>query len=192
MKQSPFLRGALRPLLMLRINSLARIWISGLLVILLSATFNPATAESFTSLKVLQSGINSGSSCLALETEGICIHFYIRCSLFSGCGVKTKVVTRISHNLPDLVVTAFREPGETPYTEIRNTYSIPAKRAVNLLMGESSSGGSASLTTSESMTFNEVNIIGCQSGQSHTTSYAKHSRVFVRFKGDAAKALFYE
>lgn len=160
MQSLRFIRGALRPLLILRINSPARILTRRLLILVLMASSQSVVAESFTSLKVLQSGINSARSCLALETEGVCIHFYIRCSLFGGCGVKTKVVPRISHNLPDLVVTAFREPGETPYSEIRQTYSVPAKRAVDLLMGESSSGGSSPLTISQSMIYNEVNVIG--------------------------------
>ena len=153
-------RGTSLPLWILRIHSPARILTRRLLILVLMASPQSVVAESFTSLKVLQSGINSSSSCLALESEGVCIHFYIKCSLFSGCGVKTKVVPRISHNLPDLVVTAFREPGETPYSEIRQTYSVPAKQAVDLLMGESSSGGSSPLTTSQSMMYNEVNVIG--------------------------------
>lgn len=126
-------------------------------------------AQTFTSAKVITAALGS-NSCLNYSIIGQCVYMYLSCSLFGGCGLKIALRDQINHNLPDLVVTAFREPGETPYTEIRSTASIAAVAIMNsepnyTLMGRQNIGGSYfkgmnKPSHNDVMTYNEANVVG--------------------------------
>ena len=117
----------------------------------------PSKAEDFTTIDVVETALSS-SDCLDWCVIGIC--FWLRCTLF-GCEVLTS--PRISHNLPDLVVSSFRDFGENPYVEARTVHGSIAASAIQQLLG-AVTGGSAPQVESEgqdqTLRFFEVNAVG--------------------------------
>lgn len=127
----------------------------------------PAVAETFNTTDVLRVA-SDGRSCLNYRITSQCVYAYISCNLF-GCKIKTQLRDRIEHRLPDLVVTAFQQPGKTPFTEIRNTASVAALAVLNspamqAALGDSASGGSVQFNNGrgikQGLTFNESNVVG--------------------------------
>ena len=86
-------------------------------------------AETFTSVDVIADAHTF--QCLDYEIiMPICVYLLIICTPF-GCYWRFYYRDRINHNLPDLVVTSFKTPGQTPFTEIRNTESVVAMQVFN-------------------------------------------------------------
>ena len=72
-------------------------------------------ADSFTSADVI--GVKAAVDCLDWKIRGICLQ--LKCGLF-GCRIKT--VPWVEHRIPDLVVSAYNEPGDNPWVEARALY----------------------------------------------------------------------
>lgn len=119
---------------------------------------SPSHAEDFTTLDVVDTAISS-SDCLDWCVIGLC--FWLKCSLFSGCDIKTS--PRVTHNLPDLVVSSFREFGENPYVEARTLHGSVAASAIQRILGQVT-GGSAPQIEAEgqdqTLRFFETNAVG--------------------------------
>ena len=129
-------------------------------------------AKSFTSIKVVSSA--HSYSCLDYRIlPNPCIYMYLSCSLFGGCGIKFTARDRISHKLPDLVVSAFKKPGQNPWTEIRATESVTAKHVMDTFLVRAFNGhrfdgagkennhvGLGQNLTVKNLRFNETNVIG--------------------------------
>lgn len=100
-------------------------FISRLLIVfsLVSATATPAFVETpVNTATIAASAVAAAPKCLDYCVEGVCLS--IICTPF-GCKVKS--TPWISHNIPELVVSAYSQPGEIPWTEAKNTYGIPAR-----------------------------------------------------------------
>ena len=74
----------------------------------------------FNSQAVATASLGLTPECLNYCFIGQCV--YLSCSLF-GCAVET--VPWVEHNLPDLVVSAYNQPGELPWREARAAYGAP-------------------------------------------------------------------
>lgn len=86
-------------------------------------------AQTFNSAKVIADAHTF--QCLDYKIiTPICVYLLIICTPF-GCYWRFYYRDRINHNLPDLVVTSFKTPGRTPFTEIRNTESPLAMQIFN-------------------------------------------------------------
>ena len=95
----------------------------------LSLIFPVAQAKTFTTAKVIQ--LAHSYQCLDYKIQPIpCIYMYLSCSFFGGCTIKFTARDRISHKLPDLVVSAFSKPGDNPWWEIQQTESKLALKAM--------------------------------------------------------------
>lgn len=139
---------------------------------LLALTPITAYAKSFTSIKVIKSA--HSHSCLDYKIlPNPCIYMYLSCSLFGGCGIKFTARDRIRHKLPDLVVSAFRKPGQNPWAEIRATESKIAKQVMDTVLvkafdnirfdgaGRENTHVTLGLNlTKKNLRFNETNVIG--------------------------------
>ncbi len=81
---------------------------------------NTVYAKTFDGFDVIQDAHTF--ECLDYEIiMPICVYLLIIVTPF-GVYFKWYFRDRINHNLPDLVVTSFEEPGKTPWDEIRETY----------------------------------------------------------------------
>ena len=153
-----------------KVNSIASITASLCLAVL---SISSVSAKDFTSLKVIQSA--HSYQCLDYKIlPNPCIYMYLSCSLFGGCGIKFTARDRIRHKLPDLVVSAFRKPGNTPWKEIRATESVVAMQIfrsdpIRMAFGGKPMDGAEHENTLVSLglhqtknnqRFNETNVIG--------------------------------
>ncbi len=89
----------------------------------------PGHAEAFTTADIAAAaaiGIDCYDYCLV----GICVQ--LTCDVF-GCRVLLN--PRIRHHAPDLVVSAYPEPGENPWREMRAVLEGPAKTAAQAQVG---------------------------------------------------------
>ncbi|WP_299874206.1 TraU family protein [uncultured Cocleimonas sp.] len=86
-------------------------------------------AETFSGIDVIADAHTF--ECLDYEIiMPICIYLLIIVTPF-GVYFKWYFRDRINHNLPDLVVTSFKTPGQTPFTDIRSTESKAAMEIFN-------------------------------------------------------------
>jgi len=101
-------------------------------LVLYVALINPfinVNAKDFNSGDVIR--VAHSFECLDYEIiMPICVYMLVICTPW-GCYIKFYYRDRIRHKLPDLVVTSFREPGQTPFSEIRNTESSLAMEVFN-------------------------------------------------------------
>jgi integrating conjugative element protein (TIGR03756 family) len=75
----------------------------------------PATAQidSTNTSAIMSATISALPSCLAYRVTGVC--FWLRCTIF-GCSVKTSI--RVSHYVPDVVVSTFNAPEQHPWADV--------------------------------------------------------------------------
>ncbi len=134
------------------------------LALLLSTSSMTVKAGSFTSLDLLAHTIAGGLQCLNWRIVGLCVS--LKCGLF-GCKVVT--VPKIKHNLPDLVFSAFQQPGDNPWVEARLLHGTVAKAGLQALMspyspitdsGDLSSANSHLQGATINVAFNDVHAIG--------------------------------
>ncbi len=125
-----------------------------LLLALFSFSASPKlSAESVTTAEIISRSMSF--DCLDWKINGICI--WLKCSIF-GCYVVT--TPRISHRLPDLVVTSYPQSAKTPWAEKRSIVQSIQDQSNFLLLGGSIAGVGNELVQQESLQFNEVDVIG--------------------------------
>ena len=143
-----------------------------ILPLTISLIFPVAQAKTFTTVKVIE--LAHSYQCLDYKIQPIpCIYMYLSCNFF-GCTIKFTARDRISHKLPDLVVSAFSKPGDNPWREIQQTESKLALKAMqspliraafanNRLDGAGHENALVSLTVNQgknNLRYNEANVVG--------------------------------
>jgi integrating conjugative element protein (TIGR03756 family) len=133
---------------------------------------NSVYAKTFTGADVIADA--HSFQCLDYEIiMPICVYLLIIVTPF-GVYFRWYYRDRINHNLPDLVVTSFEEPGKTPWEEIRETYGDWAVQIQNssAIRGEFDDHGLTGAehenklvsrhanTTVRNNRFHEVNVVG--------------------------------
>jgi len=118
-------------------------------------------AETFTTADVIARSGNT--ECLDWCITGIC--FWLVCSPFPPrCWIET--TPKISHNLPDLVAVAYDHPGETPWTEFRQSTGKAAPTILDALLGvDEAQGGriwgvGVNERETKAVRFKEAQVIG--------------------------------
>lgn len=99
----------------------------------------------------------AAEECLDYCIVGVCF-WLVGCPF---CSIET--TAKIQHRLPDLVVSAFKLPGENPWTEGRNIYGEFAKNSLENIMGDMADGSAVITEGGEERSdimFNEVHVIG--------------------------------
>lgn len=126
-------------------------------------------ADSFTSADLVKSTVSV--DCLDWKIRGICLK--LKCGIF-GCRIRT--VPWVEHRIPDLVVSAYNEPGDNPWVEAAALYGKPLAAAASAIslaatglpMGGGQNtgtrpGGTAeagSVQSGGNLRFKEVTIVG--------------------------------
>lgn len=138
--------------------------VAALLSLLLCVTGTGAKADSFTSAELLAYTLAGGLQCLDWKLTGICVS--LKCGI-TGCKIVTK--PKIEHNLPDLVFSAFQQPGDNPWLEARLTHGAVAKAGLQALMspyspltdsGDLSGANSKLKGAGQAVAFNDVHAVG--------------------------------
>ncbi len=93
--------------------------------------------------------------CLDWKIVGLC--FWLKCTIF-GCYVVT--TPKISHRLPDFVVTAYPQSGKSPWLEFNTTFQVATKPLQPILSGGHLSGIGSNKRQQDSVLFNETDVVG--------------------------------
>lgn len=123
-------------------------------------TANPVPARDITSAEIAALSVNP--ACLNYQVVGVC--FFLVCSPFE-CHIET--TPRVSHFLPDVVVSSYQRTGENPWLEMA-PLSAAAAGAIGGLLGATTGslidGGhqreGRRLQDHENVRFKEVDVIG--------------------------------
>lgn len=81
-------------------------------------------------LAIFANTIKAYPSCLNFQIEGLC--FFLRCSL-KGCAILTSV--RVSHYVPDVIVSTYNEPVTHPWDDIGKPVAIAASGLGSWMLG---------------------------------------------------------
>ena len=130
----------------------------GVVILIASTVFTVSPslklkADSITTPEIISQSMSF--ECLDWKITGICI--WLKCTLF-GCFIVT--TPRISHRLPDLVVSAYPQPSETPWTDVRSMLTSIHDSSQQILAGGSIAGIGNELRHPESLQFHESDVIG--------------------------------
>lgn len=131
------------------------------LLIICSLTTSPhVLAKDITTADIVESGLNK--DCINYCIVGIC--YFLFCTPV-GCKINTSA--RISHYLPDLVVSVYDEPDENPWTEYRemmgNAEVATQEGILSSISGSDVSGGNlmpANENVNNQLRFKEASVVG--------------------------------
>ncbi|CDG16807.1 TIGR03756 family integrating conjugative element protein [Xenorhabdus doucetiae] len=106
------------------------------IVITLIAAFAPVTQAAINTAQIVASSISP--SCIQWRVSGIC--YWLFCS-WHGCTVKTSV--KVTHYLPEAVVSTYHAPGGNPWSEMARLSSLSGgvENAVTGALSHLTSGG---------------------------------------------------
>ena len=128
-------------------------------IILLTFLFVSGMAQSSASADTLNSATiikrSMSPSCLNWRIAGICV--WLKCTIF-GCFIVT--TPKISHRLPDLVVSSYVETFNNPWQEVKNFSRLSSNLTGTQLSGGSLSGVGTGLQHTDSGFFYETDVIG--------------------------------
>jgi integrating conjugative element protein (TIGR03756 family) len=129
-------------------------------MILVLIVSTPARSDEF-GINDLVQGF-AADECLDYCIVGVCFWLVGICPF---CEIET--TAKIQHRLPDLVVSAYKLPGENPWNEARNVYGEFALDALRDIQGDHADGSATVYSTmyhdseeKSSVAFNEVQIVG--------------------------------
>ena len=111
--------------------------------------------------QILAGTVAALPSCAAWRPAGIC--FWLRCTPF-GCSIETYV--KVSHYVPDLIVSSYGDPLNHPWTDIGKPVSSLFSKAGSSLMGSLLDASAATARENQEIaTFKSVDAIGNPVGQ---------------------------
>lgn len=111
-----------------------------------------------TTPKLLATTAAGFPSCLAWRPTGVC--FFLKCSIWH-CEIKTSI--RVSHFVPDAIVSTYNDPANHPWTDVGKAFSsILSKAGAKLVKSKLPLDGSAETAreTKEIATFKNSDAIG--------------------------------
>lgn len=95
-------------------------------------------------------------SCLAYQITGVC--FFLKCKI-SGCSIETSI--RVSHYVPDAVVSTYNAPAQHPWTDVGRPVAQTLERAGSSIMGFLlDSSANTAREAQEVVTFKSADAIG--------------------------------
>ncbi|WP_375576295.1 TraU family protein [Paracidovorax oryzae] len=120
----------------------------------------PMPAQAITTPGVIAGTAAGLASCLSYRVEGVC--FFLRCKL-AFCWIETSI--KISHYVPDVVVSTYNEPLQHPWSDIGRIVATTMNGASSTVFSQlfdSSAGGLNS--TSAMANFKGADAIGNPAG----------------------------
>jgi len=119
-------------------------------------TLAPAPALALTTPGMLGLTAKALPSCLSYKVEGVC--FFLRCKL-AACWIETSI--KISHYVPDLVVSTYNEPLRHPWVDLGMPVAVATGAAGSTVMGRLLDSSAGSADTPSAMTnFKSADAIG--------------------------------
>ncbi len=115
-----------------------------IILILLVININTINAKSFTAADLVEPAFSS--DCLDYCIDGVC--WWLKCS-FWGCYINT--TPHIKHNLPDFVVSSYRNTRYNPFTEVK---------ALDNITTANITGGDQTTQNRGALKFKEATVIG--------------------------------
>ncbi len=115
-----------------------------IILILLISISNNAYVKSFSVVDLTEAGLDT--NCLDYCVDGVC--FWLKCS-WRGCKVKT--TPHVKHNLPDMVISTYNNPGDSPFSETKLLDVVPTIEGGNL---------ESNKKKATQIRFKEVSVIG--------------------------------
>lgn len=121
------------------------------IAIIMAASASFSSSAAITSAAIISS--STSANCLEYKVVGIC--YWLFCTNF-GCQVKTS--TKVRHYVPDVVVSAYANTGENPWTEM-STLGSPNSNA------QAGNDGTTNHNAENNITkFKEADVIGHPGG----------------------------
>ncbi len=119
-------------------------------------------AAGITTPTVIANTVAAVPSCLSYKVEGIC--FFLYCSWKSGCRIRTSI--KISHYVPDVVVSTYNSPQTHPWKDVGVPVSSGLAKAGSTLLGSLSDSSAGGLDADSAMTvFKGADAIGNPAGR---------------------------
>lgn len=119
----------------------------------------PAQAE-ITTPQILGQTLAAMPSCLSYQVKGMC--FFLKCGL-SGCRIRTSI--RISHYVPDAIVSTYHDPLTHPWLEVGKPLSAAMSVVGTAMLGMPlDAAGSTAREEKEISTFKSADAIGNPAG----------------------------
>lgn len=120
----------------------------------------PATATTVTPA-IIANTVAAAPSCLKYQVEGVC--FFLHCSL-KGCRIRTSI--KISHYVPDVVVSTYNAPTLHPWLDVGMPVATALTAAGSTITGKLLDSSAGSLDAASGMTtFKSADAIGNPAGQ---------------------------
>ncbi|MCC3701671.1 TIGR03756 family integrating conjugative element protein [Rouxiella badensis] len=96
----------------------------------------PAAVATTNTLKIITSA--ASPSCIRWRVSGIC--YWLHCTLF-GCTIRTS--TKVTHYLPDAVVSTYHNPGDNPWQEMAGLSQVSGglENSITGALGGLTAGG---------------------------------------------------
>jgi len=135
------------------------------ILLILTSFLSGNVRSDISSIKIAKETIAAIDECADYCFVGSCA--WLRCRIFPpGCSVELD--PKIRHKIPELVVSAFPESGENPWTDVRAILAPPQKALANTVAGAISNvfngGGNAAERTFSNdhvnLIYKEVDAIG--------------------------------
>lgn len=123
--------------------------------------FTGSARADITTTQILQKTITAMPSCIKYQVRGMC--FFLHCTLFA-CSIKSSI--RVSHYVPDAIVSTYNDPLTHPWTDIGKLVAKATSGAGSLMMGMGvdSSADTTQRGPHESATFKSADAIGNPAG----------------------------
>ncbi|CAB5686159.1 integrating conjugative element protein, PFL_4710 family [Comamonas aquatica] len=117
-------------------------------------------AASITTPGVISKTVAAAPSCLSYRVEGVC--FFLYCSF--GCRIRTSI--KISHYVPDVVVSTFNAPTQHPWKDVGAPVASALTAAGSTITGRLLDSSAGSLDAGSGLaTFKSADAIGNPAGQ---------------------------
>ena len=106
-------------------------------------------------MNILTSTVQALPSCLAYQVTGVC--FFLKCTIVS-CDIETSI--RISHYVPDVIISTYNEPKQHPWTDIGKPIAVALEKAGSSMMSSLlDSSANTARESQEVVTFKSTDAI---------------------------------
>ena len=133
-------------------------WMRWLAAIAMTWSGGLASAQTDT-MGVVSATLSAAPSCLSYRVTGVC--FFLRCTMY-GCTVETSI--RVSHYMPDVVVSSFNDQYIHPWRDVGGAVSKIGEKVgtaeISQPLDASGNTGEANQSTAEPTTNKSADAIG--------------------------------
>lgn len=116
----------------------------------------PHAGAATNTVNILNATVKALPSCLRYDVKGVCV--FLSCSWF-GCWISTSI--RVSHFVPDVIVSTYNDPGQHPWAELGAPIATALGQVGGAIVGNVlDASANIARKNQEEMTFKSVDVIG--------------------------------